>query len=143
MNRWVSAEPGAAQKKLLSGRAAAVGISGADPDMAHRVDDLLLPIVKGVGSERAYEILTESLQTLGGSGFVVDYPLEQYIRDAKIDSVYESTNGAKRRKITVYGSQTRWLTTSEISDQRLTICRSHGGTAKQTVNAVAFAYRRR
>jgi alkylation response protein AidB-like acyl-CoA dehydrogenase len=75
--------------------------------MAHRVDDLLLPIVKGVGSERAYEILTESLQTLGGSGFVVDYPLEQYIRDAKIDSVYESTNGAKRRKITVYGSQTR------------------------------------
>ena len=96
-----------------------MGISGADPDMAHRVDDLLLPIVKGVGSERAYEILTESLQTLGGSGFVVDYPLEQYIRDAKIDSVYESTNGAKRRKITVYGSQTRWLTTSEISDQRL------------------------
>lgn len=46
----------------------------ADHDMAHRVDDLLLPIVKGVGSERAYEILTESLQTLGGSGFLVDYP---------------------------------------------------------------------
>ena len=43
-------------------------VSGADPAMAHRVDDLLLPIVKGVGSERAYEMLTESLQTLGGSG---------------------------------------------------------------------------
>ncbi|BBZ52998.1 hypothetical protein MHEI_47150 [Mycobacterium heidelbergense] len=66
-------------------------VSGADHDMAHRLDDLLLPIVKGVSSERAYETLTESLQTLGGSGFLVDYPLEQYIRDSKIDSLYEGT----------------------------------------------------
>jgi alkylation response protein AidB-like acyl-CoA dehydrogenase len=56
--------------------------SGADADMAERVNDLLLPIVKGVGSERAYQCLTESLQTLGGSGFLQDYPIEQYIRDA-------------------------------------------------------------
>ena len=56
-----------------------------------RVNDLLLPIVKGVGSERAYAKLTESLQTFGGSGFLQDYPIEQYIRDAKIDSLYEGT----------------------------------------------------
>jgi Acetyl-CoA dehydrogenase C-terminal like/Acyl-CoA dehydrogenase, C-terminal domain len=55
------------------------------------VNNLLLPIVKGVGSERAYQCLTESLQTLGGSGFLQDYPMEQYIRDAKIDSLYEGT----------------------------------------------------
>ncbi len=66
-------------------------VSGADADLAERVNDLLLPIVKGVGSERAYQCLTESLQTLGGSGFLQDYPLEQYIRDAKIDSLYEGT----------------------------------------------------
>ena len=66
-------------------------VSGADPELAHRVDDLLLPVVKGVGSERAYQILTESLQTFGGSGFLQDYPIEQYIRDAKIDSLYEGT----------------------------------------------------
>ncbi|MBF6211262.1 acyl-CoA dehydrogenase [Nocardia puris] len=66
-------------------------VSGADADLAHRVDDLLLPIVKGVGSERAYQYLTESLQTLGGSGYLQDYPIEQYIRDAKIDSLYEGT----------------------------------------------------
>ncbi|BDU08906.1 acyl-CoA dehydrogenase [Nocardia cyriacigeorgica] len=66
-------------------------VSGADEDLAHRVDDLLLPIVKGVGSERAYQYLTESLQTLGGSGYLQDYPIEQYIRDAKIDSLYEGT----------------------------------------------------
>ncbi|MBP1161861.1 alkylation response protein AidB-like acyl-CoA dehydrogenase [Rhodococcus sp. PvR044] len=66
-------------------------VSGADKDLAFRVNDLLLPIVKGVGSERAYQYLTESLQTLGGSGFLQDYPIEQYIRDAKIDSLYEGT----------------------------------------------------
>ncbi|MBF6452898.1 acyl-CoA dehydrogenase [Nocardia cyriacigeorgica] len=66
-------------------------VSGADEELAHRVDDLLLPIVKGVGSERAYQYLTESLQTLGGSGYLQDYPIEQYIRDAKIDSLYEGT----------------------------------------------------
>jgi len=59
--------------------------------MAHRVNDLLLPVVKGVSSERAYEILTESLQTLGGAGYLTDYPIEQYARDAKIDSLYEGT----------------------------------------------------
>ena len=60
--------------------------------MANRVNDLLLPIVKGVGSERAWVLLgTESLQTFGGSGFLQDYPIEQYIRDAKIDTLYEGT----------------------------------------------------
>ena len=59
---------------------------------AKRVNDLLLPLVKGVGSERAYEMLGhESLQTFGGSGFLTDYPLEQYVRDAKIDTLYEGT----------------------------------------------------
>ncbi len=66
-------------------------VSGADAELADRVNDLLLPIVKGVGSERAYQCLTESLQTLGGSGFLQDYPIEQYIRDAKIDTLYEGT----------------------------------------------------
>jgi alkylation response protein AidB-like acyl-CoA dehydrogenase len=71
--------------------AVAQHVSGAEAEMAHRVNDLLLPVVKGVSSERAYEILTESLQTLGGSGFLTDYPIEQYIRDARIDSLYEGT----------------------------------------------------
>ncbi len=64
---------------------------GRTDDTAAEVNDLLLPVVKGVGSERSYELLTLSLQTLGGSGFLQDYPIEQYIRDAKIDSLYEGT----------------------------------------------------
>lgn len=53
--------------------------------------DLLLPLVKGYSSEKAYELLAQSLQVFGGSGYTQDYPIEQYIRDAKIDTVYEGT----------------------------------------------------
>ncbi|MEU8107013.1 acyl-CoA dehydrogenase [Nonomuraea muscovyensis] len=62
-----------------------------DDRHAHAMNDLLLPVVKGVGSERSYELLARSLQTLGGSGYLQEYPIEQYIRDAKIDSLYEGT----------------------------------------------------
>ncbi|WP_329315276.1 acyl-CoA dehydrogenase [Streptomyces sp. NBC_01262] len=54
-------------------------------------NDLLLPIVKGYGSEKSYEQLAQSLQTFGGSGYLQEYPIEQYIRDAKIDTLYEGT----------------------------------------------------
>jgi alkylation response protein AidB-like acyl-CoA dehydrogenase len=60
--------------------------------LAAAVNDLLLPIVKGYGSERSWVLLgTESLQTFGGSGFLQEYPVEQYVRDAKIDTLYEGT----------------------------------------------------
>ena len=66
--------------------------AGGEDDLAVRLNDLLLPIVKGFGSERSYELLgSQSLQTFGGSGYLQDYPLEQYIRDAKIDTLYEGT----------------------------------------------------
>jgi alkylation response protein AidB-like acyl-CoA dehydrogenase len=58
-----------------------------------RLNDLLLPMVKGYGSEKSYELLASSLQVLGGSGYTRDYPMEQYIRDAKIDTLYEGTTG--------------------------------------------------
>ena len=54
-------------------------------------NDLLLPLIKGYGSEKAYELLSVALQVFGGSGYVMDYPMEQYIRDQKIDSLYEGT----------------------------------------------------
>ena len=73
--------------------AAAQGQGAQSDEVAVGLNDLLLPVVKGVGSERSYEMLTLALQTLGGSGFLQDYPVEQYIRDAKIDSLYEGTTG--------------------------------------------------
>jgi len=65
--------------------------AGTPDDLAIRLNDLLLPIVKGYGSEKAYELLATSLQVLGGSGYLQDYPIEQYIRDSKIDTLYEGT----------------------------------------------------
>ncbi len=64
---------------------------GADKEAHAKRNDLFLPLVKGYCSEKAYELLTQSLQVLGGSGFTRDYPMEQYIRDAKIDTIYEGT----------------------------------------------------
>ena len=90
----------------------------ADSDearLAAAVNDLLLPIVKGYGSERSWVLLgTESLQTFGGSGFLQEYPIEQYVRDAKIDTLYEGTTAIQGqdfffRKI-VKDQGRRWAT---------------------------------
>jgi alkylation response protein AidB-like acyl-CoA dehydrogenase len=72
----------------------ALGEAAGEPDEALvRRNDLLLPLVKGYGSEKSYELLATSLQIFGGSGYCQDYPIEQYIRDAKIDTLYEGTTG--------------------------------------------------
>jgi alkylation response protein AidB-like acyl-CoA dehydrogenase len=127
----------------------AKAVSGADAQMASRVNDLLLPVVKGVGSERAYQYLTESLQTLGGSGFLQDYPIEQYIRDAKIDSLYEGTTAIQAqdlffRKIVrdngvalahVVG-QIESFIDSDAADQRLKEERCYLRTAVDDVQAI-------
>ena len=66
--------------------------AGDDATGEHALNDLLLPIVKGYGSEKSYSLLgSESLQCFGGSGYLQDYPIEQYVRDAKIDTLYEGT----------------------------------------------------
>ena len=89
---------------------------GPEAKLAERINDLLLPIVKGYGSERAYTVLSsESLQTLGGSGYLQDYPIEQYIRDAKIDTLYEGTTAIQgldfffRKIVRDNGQALAWL----------------------------------
>ncbi|MGH3969614.1 MAG: acyl-CoA dehydrogenase [Mycobacterium sp.] len=127
----------------------AQAVSGADAELATRVNDLLLPIVKGVGSERAYQYLTESLQTLGGSGFLQDYPIEQYIRDAKIDSLYEGTTAIQAqdfffRKIARdkglalahVAGQIESFIDSDAADQRLKEERAYLRTALEDVQAI-------
>jgi alkylation response protein AidB-like acyl-CoA dehydrogenase len=76
----------AAQDRIIIGEH-----EGNDVTLDEAINDLLLPIVKGAGSERSYDQLAQALQTFGGSGYLQDYPLEQYIRDAKIDTLYEGT----------------------------------------------------
>lgn len=68
-----------------------VEVAEGDVQLARSLNELLLPLVKGVGAERATEHLNHALQIFGGSGFLQDYPLEQYVRDQRIDSLYEGT----------------------------------------------------
>ncbi|MFD5434803.1 acyl-CoA dehydrogenase [Kitasatospora sp. NPDC127067] len=88
----------------------AAKLRGERDEAAERLNDLLLPIVKGYGSEKSYEQLAQSLQTFGGSGYLQEYPIEQYIRDAKIDTLYEGTTAIQGqdfffRKIVKDGGQ--------------------------------------
>jgi hypothetical protein len=72
-----------------------VALRGGHGNMEARpldaLNDFMLPLIKGYGSEKVYELLAVSLQVFGGSGYCQDYPIEQYIRDQKIDSLYEGT----------------------------------------------------
>src|SRR5690606_7248952 len=93
-----------------------------DPEAGwDRRSDLLLPLVKGYSSEKAYVLLAQSLQVLGGSGYTQDYPVEQYIRDSKIDTVYEGTTGIQAmdlffRKIARDQGQTLAAVAAEIGE---------------------------
>ena len=67
------------------------GHDAAEAKGFDKLNDLVLPLIKGYASEKVYELLSLSLQCFGGSGYCQDYPIEQYIRDQKIDSLYEGT----------------------------------------------------
>lgn len=84
-----------------------------------RLNDLLLPLIKGYNSEKAYELLSVSLQCFGGSGYVQDFPIEQYIRDQKIDTLYEGTTHIQAldfffRKVVRDGGETLQALLGEI-----------------------------
>lgn len=54
--------------------------------------DLLTPIVKAYCSDQGFRICEMAIQVYGGAGYVQDNPVEQYLRDSKIFSIYEGTN---------------------------------------------------
>jgi alkylation response protein AidB-like acyl-CoA dehydrogenase len=113
---------------------------GRTDETAARLNDLLLPVVKGVGSERSSELLNVSLQTLGGSGFLQDYPIEQYIRDAKIDSLYEGTTGIQAldlffRKIVRDNGQALGVLLGKITD----FAAAAGGNGRLKAERAALA----
>jgi alkylation response protein AidB-like acyl-CoA dehydrogenase len=69
---------------------------GADEDARERADDmvqLLTPVVKAFLTDEGFFCANDGLQLMGGSGFTQDWPLEQFVRDARITRIYEGTNG--------------------------------------------------
>lgn len=53
----------------------------------------LLPLVKNFGAETGFDAASRSIQVLGGAGYTREWPLEQYLRDSRIMSIYEGTTG--------------------------------------------------
>ncbi len=97
----------------------------------HRRNEMLLPLVKGYSSEKTYELLSLSLQCYGGAGYVQDYPIEQYIRDQKIDTLYEGTTHIQAldlffRKVARDGGETL---RSLLGEAKQTLVQQEGGDA--------------
>ncbi|MHC1745115.1 MAG: acyl-CoA dehydrogenase [Syntrophobacteraceae bacterium] len=72
--------------------------------------DLLIPICKSVGSDLGFRVCETAVQVYGGYGFISEYPVEQMLRDCKIASIYEGTNGIQAldlvgRKLTIKRGQ--------------------------------------
>jgi alkylation response protein AidB-like acyl-CoA dehydrogenase len=99
------------RRMLMEGKAMTEGLralclwGALQVDLAHkaqteeerqRADDLislLTPVIKGYGTDKGYEIATNSQQVYGGHGYIAEWGMEQYVRDARIAMIYEGTNG--------------------------------------------------
>ena len=99
------------RRMLMEGKALTEGLralclwGALQVDLAHQAqteqerqdaDDLLgllTPVIKGYGTDRGYEIATTSQQVYGGHGYITEWGMEQYVRDARIAMIYEGTNG--------------------------------------------------
>jgi alkylation response protein AidB-like acyl-CoA dehydrogenase len=72
--------------------------SAATEDERMLADDmlsLLTPVIKGYGTDKGYEVATNAQQVYGGHGYVGEWGMEQYVRDARITMIYEGTNGVQ------------------------------------------------
>jgi alkylation response protein AidB-like acyl-CoA dehydrogenase len=99
------------RRMLMEGKAMTEGLralclwGALQVDLSHRAqteeerqiaDDLislLTPVIKGYGTDKGYEIATTSQQVYGGHGYIAEWGMEQYVRDARIAMIYEGTNG--------------------------------------------------
>ena len=67
-------------------------------DERQTADDLislLTPVIKGYGTDKGYDVATAAQQVYGGHGYIREWGMEQYVRDARIAMIYEGTNGVQ------------------------------------------------
>ena len=74
-------------------------------------------MAKLFASDTAMAVTVEAVQVLGGYGYVTEYPVERYMRDAKITQIYEGTNEIQRLVIA------RSLRSGTASDHALALAR--------------------
>jgi alkylation response protein AidB-like acyl-CoA dehydrogenase len=69
------------------------GVTEEERQLAGDLIGLLTPVIKGYGTDMGYAIATDAQQVYGGHGYVREWGMEQYVRDARIAMIYEGTNG--------------------------------------------------
>ncbi|MBU1606691.1 MAG: acyl-CoA dehydrogenase C-terminal domain-containing protein, partial [Alphaproteobacteria bacterium] len=62
-------------------------------EKADLIIGLLTPVIKGYGTDKGYEVATNMQQVFGGHGYIREWGMEQFVRDARIAQIYEGTNG--------------------------------------------------
>lgn len=67
----------------------------AERELAADLIGLLTPVIKGYGTDKGYDIATNAQQVYGGHGYIAEWGMEQYVRDARIAMIYEGTNGVQ------------------------------------------------
>lgn len=110
------------QKAIIEGARAMAYWTGLHLDLSHahpdegqreRSDDItqiMTPIVKAFLTDEGFNSCDQALQSMGGSGFTQDWPVEQLMRDGRIARIYEGTNGIQAldlvgRKLSLKGGQ--------------------------------------
>ena len=110
------------QKVIIEGSRAMAYWTGLHLDLSHAITDekekqksddllqLMTPVVKSFLTDEGYFSVDQALQSMGGSGFTQDWPVEQLLRDGRIARIYEGTNGIQAmdligRKLTMHGGR--------------------------------------
>jgi len=137
------------QKVLIEGSRAMASLAGLHYDLSHHHADsairersdslfqLLTPVVKSFLTDEGYACVDAALQSMGGSGFTQDWPVEQLLRDGRIARIYEGTNGIQAmdlvgRKLTMKGGtlpktyfeEMHSLLSTVDNDQHLAHCKT-------------------
>jgi alkylation response protein AidB-like acyl-CoA dehydrogenase len=63
--------------------------------MADDLISLLTPVIKGYGTDKGYDVATAMQQVYGGHGYIEEWGMSQYVRDARITQIYEGANGVQ------------------------------------------------
>jgi alkylation response protein AidB-like acyl-CoA dehydrogenase len=93
-----------------------------DPDTNSRYQgliDFFIPLIKAYCSQRSFKVCVEAMQVFGGYGYTREYPVEQLLRDSKITSIYEGTDGIQAmdllgRKLSMHGGKLLPLFIAEV-----------------------------
>jgi alkylation response protein AidB-like acyl-CoA dehydrogenase len=92
-------------KAITEGLRALILWGSMQEDLSHRAQteeerelagdlmSLLTPVIKGYGTDKGYEIATNAQQLYGGHGYIEEWGMSQYVRDARINMIYEGANG--------------------------------------------------